>query len=71
MNKAIVSVHGEDFAVTAPEGKTMVFDPSLLAHGVLVLGEYGPSGVKVAAFKDWTMATFEAEGYSIIIERPF
>lgn len=71
MNKAVVAVRGEDIEILAPEGKTMVFDASLLAHGILSLGEYGPSGVKIAAFKEWDVATFGAEGYTIRVAKPF
>jgi hypothetical protein len=54
--------------IVAPEGKEMVFDPSLLQHGVLSLGEYGQSGLKIAAFRNWDQALFcdaEGEGYKI------
>jgi hypothetical protein len=57
----------EAIQIEAPEGKEMVFDASLLQHGVLSIGEYGPSGIKVAAFKDWNYAVFLSgdEGYTI------
>lgn len=51
--------------IEAPEGKEMVYDQSLLAAGILSLGEYGPSGTKIAAFHDWDEAIFHAEGYTI------
>ena len=53
--------------ITAPKDKGIVFDPGLLQHGVLSLGEFGPSGVKIAAFKEWDEAWFDAvdHGYEI------
>jgi hypothetical protein len=53
--------------ITAPSDKNMVFDPAVLQHGILAIGEYGPSGIKIAAFREWNYATFgaEAEGYTI------
>lgn len=56
--------------LTAPAGKEMVFDPSLLQHGVLSIGEYGSSGTKVAAFNRWDQAVFLEgdEGYLVEAE---
>lgn len=68
---SITMSNGEEMLVTAPEDKEMVFDPGLLQHGVLALGEYGPSGTKIAAFKEWTMATFGADGYTVAVNNPF
>lgn len=54
--------------INAPEDKEMVFDPSLLQHGVLSIGEYGPSGTKIAAFRNWDQALFldeDGNGYTI------
>ena len=53
--------------ITAPEGKDIVFDPNLLQHGILSLGEYGASGTKIAAFNNWDQALFldGSEGYTI------
>lgn len=54
--------------ITAPEDKEMAFDPALLQHGVLVIGEYGSSGLKIAAFKNWDQALFldpDGNGYTI------
>ena len=67
MNKALITRNGAGVEITAPEGKSMVFDPSLLQHGILSLGEYGPSGVKIVAFKNWDDALFldGSEGYKI------
>lgn len=65
MNKVIVKAADETLVIEAPDGKNMVFDASLLAHGILSLGEYGPSGVKIAAFKEWEHAWFFPEGYKI------
>ena len=53
--------------IEAPDGVGIVFDPGMLQQGILMLGEFGPSGVKIAAFKDWDEAWFDAEnhGYKI------
>lgn len=53
--------------IQSPSGKTMAFDPALLQHGVLSIGEYGANGVKIAAFKHWHEAIFlnGSEGYTI------
>lgn len=53
--------------INAPEDKEIVFDPALLQHGVLSLGEYGPSGIKIAAFNRWDQAVFlnGDEGYTV------
>lgn len=70
MQKVTISSHIGDTTITAPEGKEMVFDPALLQHGILSLGEYGPSGLKICAFKDWDNAIFlkDEDGYTI--EKP-
>lgn len=51
--------------IEAPEGKEMVYDQNLLAAGILSLGEYGPSGTKIAAFHEWDEAIFHSEGYKL------
>ncbi len=54
--------------ITAPADKEMVYDPALLQHGVLMLGEYGASGIKIAAFNQWDQALFldpDGNGYTI------
>jgi hypothetical protein len=71
MQKARVYTLGETLLIEAPEGKTMVFDGQQLNHGILTLGDYGPSGQKIAAFKDWSRAEFFADGYTITVENPF
>ena len=71
MKKVIVTTHGgEEITIEAPEDKEMAIDQSLLQHGVLALGEYGTSGIKIAAFRDWRIADFGAEGY-VIRGHPF
>ena len=66
MNKINVkTARGGWVAIEAPEGKSMAVDASLLAHGVLSIGEYGPSGVKIAVFKEWDAASFNPDGYKI------
>lgn len=62
MQKVNIATNSGITIIEAPEGKTMVFDQDALRHGVLVLGEYGPSGVKLAAFKDWNEAIFINDG---------
>lgn len=54
--------------ITAPADKDMVFDPALLQHGVLSVGEYGPSGYKIAAFNVWDYAVFDEgdHGYNVV-----
>ena len=54
--------------IAAPEGKVMSYDASLLQHGVLSVGEYGASGIKIAAFNNWDQALFldpDGNGYTI------
>lgn len=54
--------------ITAPVDKDMAFDPALLQHGVLSIGEYGTSGIKIAAFNNWDQALFldaSENGYTI------
>lgn len=60
----------DDIRIVAPEGKEMAFDNGLLQHGILSIGEYGASGQKIAAFKDWAYVTFDAEGAGYTIENP-
>lgn len=57
----------EAIVIEGPKDKQMVFDASLLQHGVLSIGEYGQSGIKIAAFNDWNYAVFLSgdEGYTI------
>jgi hypothetical protein len=74
MKKAtITGRNGDELTITAPEGKEMVFDPGILQHGILVLGEHGPSGIKIAAFKDWTEARFveDDSGYTFVNDNTF
>lgn len=69
MKKITIIHNGEETTITAPEGKEMVFDGALLQHGVLSLGEYGPSGTKICAFNNWDHALFfengDESGYTI------
>lgn len=67
MNKATIFHNGAGITITAPEGKEMVFDGSMLQHGILTLGEFGQSGIKIAAFHKWDYAYFLSggEGYTI------
>ena len=69
MKKAYVRTERGVMSIEAPEDKEMVFDPALLQHGILSIGEYGSSGIKVAAFKEWRDAVFidaEEAGYTIV-----
>ncbi len=73
MKRITVTRHGEALTITAPADKDMTIDGGLLQHGVLSIGEYGPSGIKIATFMDWTEAIFDAEdhGYTIKVDHPF
>lgn len=68
MNKITVC-KGDRSSVTieAPADKKMAIDNSLLQHGCLSIGEYGPSGIKIGVFMDWSHAMFDADehGYKI------
>lgn len=68
-----VTRQGETITISAPEGKAMALNEGVLAHGILCIGEYGPGGIKIAAFSDWSEVFFDAEdhGYVITEERPF
>lgn len=70
MKKVTIIRGGEETTITAPDDKQMVFDPALLQHGILSIGEYGASGIKICAFKDWDNAIFLTgdEGYTV--EKP-
>lgn len=59
---------GIEVTIEAPADKDMVVDQSALHQGILSIGEYGTSGYKIAAFKDWDEAWFgaEAHGYKIV-----
>lgn len=65
--------NGDRTSITAPDGKDMTVDQGLLQHGVLQVGEYGPSGIKIATFNDWDEAWYDADaaGYVIAEENPF
>lgn len=67
----VTTTSGSIVRITAPEGKTMVADPGLLSHGILSIGEYGPSGQKIAAFKDWTVMVYDDSGYTLEEVNPF
>lgn len=69
----VTKTNGDVLLIEGPEDKEMVFDPVALQHGVLVIGEYGASGTKVAAFKDWSSAFFlnGDEGYTLSEANPF
>ena len=73
MNKIIVVRQGQALTIRAPEGKAMAIDQGHLAHGILSINEYGPSGIKVAAFSDWNEVIFDCEGqgYTLTEENPF
>lgn len=63
-------VGGIEMTIEAPEDKEMVIDQNSLANGILSIGEYGTSGIKVAAFREWSEAIFDCEdkGYKITSE---
>lgn len=63
MKKVTVKRNGMDLTIEAPEGKEMAIDQNALIQGILSIGEYGTSGIKLAAFKDWSEAIFDGEGH--------
>jgi hypothetical protein len=73
MKKLLVKRGGDVVSITAPDDKEMVINESHLANGILTIGEYGPSGLKIAAFHKWDEVIFDAEdhGYIINNEDPF
>lgn len=70
MKTITVIRHGKSVTINAPADKEMVVDQSALHQRVLSIGEYGTSGIKIAAFTDWDEAWFgsEAAGYKITRE---
>ena len=68
-----VTRRGEVLTISAPEGKAMAINDGILQHGILSISEFGPSGIKIAAFADWSEVIFDAEdhGYVLNIENPF
>lgn len=73
MKKITVRRRGNDITFVAPEDKEMVINEGALANGILAFGEYGPSGLKIATFKEWDEAIFDASdhGYTIDDTLPF
>jgi len=73
MKKLTITRNGEKLRIEAPEGKSMAIDQQALINGVVAVGEYGPSGIKIAAFSDWTEVIFDCEdaGYTITEVNPF
>jgi len=69
----VTSNVGEELQIKAPADKTMAIDTGLLASGILSIGEYGTSGIKIAAFKDWSSARFvdDDAGYTFAVINPF
>lgn len=70
MKKLTVKRHGTPITIEAPEGKEMTINDSHLGQGILTIGEYGQSGIKVASFHTWDEVIFDAEdhGYTITDE---
>lgn len=73
MKKATIYRSSGAITIQAPEGKEMAINDGHLAHGMLSFTEHGPSGIKIAAFNDWSEVVFdcEAHGYTITEENPF
>jgi hypothetical protein len=73
MRKMTITRNGEKLQIEAPEGKSMTIDQQALINGVVAVGEYGPSGIKIAAFSDWTEVIFDCEdaGYVLTELNPF
>jgi hypothetical protein len=73
MKKVTIVRQGQALTITAPEGKVMSVNEGHLAHGILSIGEFGASGVKIACFSDWSEVIFDSEdhGYTINEDHPF
>ena len=73
MKRISIKRQGETLTIVAPADKEMVVDHEALRSGVLSIGEYGPSGIKIAAFHTWDEAIYDAEdrGYTLNEENPF
>lgn len=75
MKKVVIHYGGcETATIEAPDDKDMAFDTGLMQHGVLSIGEYGASGIKICAFKQWDHAWFLDEGgngYTVTNPNPF
>lgn len=73
MKKVTIKRGCEKLSITAPDDKEMAVNEGHLAQGILTIGEYGPSGIKVASFINWDEAIFDSEdhGYIIKEENPF
>lgn len=69
MKKVTISFNGSETTIVAPAGKEMVFDGGMLQGGILSIGEYGSSGIKICAFRNWDHAMFvendDGTGYTI------
>lgn len=71
MKKITITRGCDETIIEAPSDKEMVFDAGLLQHGVLSIGEYGASGIKICAFKEWDNAFFlDADGNGYTVTTP-
>lgn len=68
MKTVCIRRRGEVVKISAPLDKDMVVDQSALHQGILAIGEYGQSGYKIVAMKDWDEAWFGAEDVGYIIK---
>jgi hypothetical protein len=72
MKHITVTRRGEKLTIIAPADKQMSINEGTLARGILTIGEYGPSGIRIATFAEWDEAIFDAEdhGYTVIQQNP-
>lgn len=68
MKRATIKRCGERVVITAPKDKELAIDMGQLQHGVLSIGEYGPSGQKICMMINWDEVWFDAEDHGYIIE---
>jgi hypothetical protein len=73
MKKVTVTSGADTIEILAPEDKEMTINENALLSGVLSINEYGSSGIKIAAFRNWEKVVFDAEGagYTITNTTPF
>lgn len=73
MKRATIKSGIRETVILAPKDKALAIDMGQLAHGVLSIGEYGPSGQKICMLINWDEVWFDAEdhGYTITEKNPF
>lgn len=68
MKTVTIRRRGDIVKIDAPLDKDMVVDQSALHEGILSIGEYGQSGIKIVAMREWDEAWFGAENFGYIIK---